>query len=1256
MFNGQPLDNGDVVRIMNACELIYLQEGRDPATIPSDDKAYICVKDAALIDPLDPVDTGGYVGMCWKNTADKWQVLPPDTVDACIRRELTDFCRGIQIGEVVDPSEGSVSTDEAWNIPAFLADASIKSQLGDPIRTYQARIVSAAPEGLLQEFSELIRFGIMTFNNYGSLTECVIPDSHITYTCNEPTNKDAGKVIHHIESKCSVSGNACTTGADCPAGEECFSPVGDHSSGLINTVDGITAQTWTPFAEAFYNAIGYFANRVDVRINPDDFDATKDPVQYICQRNNVLIVTDGMSTADLHADVIQEVVTNNYNDGDGEVDAVAPACLKYAGSRNVDDLAWLAKNRSIQDFTQLPTATGRDSQTITTHVVFSGLPTSETGECNPETLMQETAENGGGTYQRAENPDDLYSDLRNSFLGIAEKAASGTAASVLASGEGQGAVLVQAVFYPIAQKVGFGGIFEKEISWLGRVANYWYYVDPFFVTSNMREDTVQDDVLDLADDYIAQFYYDQSAGQTKATLCRDDAGDGDCDTPQPTVSFENLKSMWEAGIELWKRDLTTTPRTIYVPNSVTGGAGASGLDNFSTGNASSIRPYLDLPIVDLDLDGFADGDLNRSGGNPDDTDASILIRYIHGEDFPAYTWMRSRTTAVDLNGDGDTVDSGEGEKVWRLGDVLNSTPRVSSGIQLNTYDSKYSDTTYSSFVKSSDYINRGMVFAGGNDGMLHAFKLGKLEMKWGGQGSAEKAKLTGTNLGKEIWAFIPKNVIPYLKYIKETDYCHIFSVDLTPYIFDATIGAPGSGDISDSTKDVSAWRTIVIVGMRFGGACRGTSTACADVSGDASKDCVNTPVDVGGSSVGYSTYFALDITDTVANPDDPANHPPVLLWEFSNPQLGFTTTGPAVVRIGDATKNGKWFAVFGSGPTGPVSTTDLQFMGRSDQSLKLFVLDLKTGALASGYPKDTGIQYAFAGSMLNSTLDADMDYQDDAVYIGYVKRAGTSPNYTWTDGGVGRIFTKEDPVPDNWVWRTLRDNIGPVTSSVTRLQSDKYHIIWLYFGTGRYYFEQFADIDDPNGQRKIFGIKEPCFTSENTLDPDQTGDCQSTVDGLPGGLTDVTSIDDIPTEEVANSESFEGWYINLDCSPYVSGCTSPSGNFAERVITDPVATSTGLAFFATYKPYDDVCAYGGKTYLWAVRYNTGGAPSVSILKGVALLQVSTGSIEQIDLSTAFVEMGGRRTSAMEGVPPTSTGLALMSSPPPVKKVLHIRER
>jgi type IV pilus assembly protein PilY1 len=93
----------------------------------------------------------------------------------------------------------------------------------------------------------------------------------------------------------------------------------------------------------------------------------------------------------------------------------------------------------------------------------------------------------------------------------------------------------------------------------------------------------------------------------------------------------------------------------------------------------------------------------------------------------------------------------------------------------------------------------------------------------------------------------------------------------------------------------------------------------------------------------------------------------------------------------------------------------------------------------------------------------------------------------------------------------------------------------------------------------------------------------------------------------------------------------------------------------TFKPKDDACNPEGKSFIWSARYDTGGAPG-ALLKGKALLQVSTGNIEQIDLGAAFTEKGKRRTAQLLGVPPVSQGLSILTTPPPVMELIHMRER
>ncbi|MEW6601614.1 MAG: PilC/PilY family type IV pilus protein, partial [Nitrospirota bacterium] len=720
---------------------------------------------------------------------------------------------------------------------------------------------------------------------------------------------------------------------------------------------------------------------------------------------------------------------------------------------------------------------------------------------------------------------------------------------------------------------------------------FWYYIDPFFSNSQIREDTDGDRQLNLVNDHIVTFYFDS---KTMARRFDDTDGDSIPDNEiLPPVEFEQIKNLWEAGRILW--NTSASARTILTPDPSDSSPPIS-LLAFSSANSATLRDYL------------------QAGS---DDEAEAIIRYVRGEDDPVVSGTtydyRTRTAALDLNDDGDVADTvtingtamSESAKVWKLGDIVNSTPKILSWTYLNNYDQVYGDSTYEDFLNTSGYKARGMVFVGANDGMLHAFKLGTLEIFC--RDCPLQAELTGTDLGKEMWAFIPKNVLPYLKYNADPNYCHIYNVDLSPYIFDASInGSP------DAVKDVNSWRTILIGGMRLGGACKGAATTNG--------------VQVPAAGKGYSSYFAIDVTD---------QNNPTLLWEFSDPDLGFATTGPSIIRVGDTdmSKNGRWFVVFGSGPTGPIDTTSHQFRGYSDQNLKLFIIDLKNGPIAGNlWTLDTGIPDAFAGSLINSTNDPDLNYNDDAVYVPYVKRSGSG---VWEDGGIGRLFTKESQNPSTWVWRTVIDGAGPVTSSVQRLQHKNKGQLWIYFGAGRYFSTLDTGAGDLTKRWKIYGFKDPCFSSAG-YDTDCTA--QITLAALDN-VTDITQVKSDP-DDVLN-----GWYISLD--------NAGTGYGAERVITDPLATTLGIVFFTTYKPYSDICAYGGRTVLWAVKYATGGAPST---KGIALIQVSTGAIEQINLSTALTEHGGRSSTEIEGVPPTAQGLSILIPPPPIKRSVHIKER
>ena len=1098
------------------------------------------------------------------------------------------------------------------------------------------------------------------------------------------------------------------------------------TTSMQTSIDNMEPDTWTPLAETLYEVTRYFSQedpyysnspadyqKGSVQIGYDPYwykystlDSSLTDMYVPCAKSFVLMLTDGESNLDRSIP------------GSSTSSPYAPcsltnikACSGYGGSPNnpnprfagttigttysssgtdyLIDAAYWARTNDMRpgSETDVPTTWrqsipgtqnvtlysvymfGRGSTLLKDAAVYGGFNdlngnnkpdcTTIAAECYRDTDGDGVVRSDGTddplTYYEGDDGYALETNIRSAISAILKRASSGTAASVLASGEGSGANIVQAIFYP---KRTFD---TTDIDWTTTLQNLWYYLDPQLGSSTIREDTDSDKELELEKDDIVHFAFDATEQKTKASRYASDAY-GTEGALIDTLDSENLHYLWEAGSILQSRNIGTDPRTIYTTTD-----GSTLTSNFTTGNAGTFQSL--LQAADL-------------------TNAQNIISYVRGDSDVDTSLYRART-----------VTNGGTTAIWRLGDIINSTPRITSWIPLNNY----SDTTYSSFLSSDSYKNRGkvisgitygsgMVFAGGNDGMLHAFNLGGFNVVQ--DGSSKKATLTGSNLGREEWAFIPKNTLPYLKYLMDQNYCHLFYIDATPFVFDASIKIDLDTDdngIDDQPltecqsasysnyweceKSKDSWRTVLIGGMRLGGACKATTYAGSQ------------GVKIPAAGEGYSSYFALDIT----NPSSPT-----LLWEFSHPDLGYSTTGPAVMRINartvsgtasspDRNKNGRWFVVFASGPTGPIDTTAHQFKAYSDQNLKLFVLDLKTGQIAttvSGTPTpiDTGIPYAFGGFLNNAAIDYDLDYQDDALYMGYTNSEDASPGAStrWTQGGVIRLITREDLTgdnvdvvsgntalnPNNWLWSYVAKDVGAVTSSVAHLAHYPVNVTspdkaYLFFGTGRYFYKT-SEVDNANVQRSLFGIKEPCLDKIKTITTTSSPVCDgaNTVCSLPtaGDLVDSGShacIYDV-TVDTAITTDPDGWYLNLDASAGTS--------FAERNITDPLATTIGAVFFTTYAPNSGICTYGGNTYLWGLKYDTGGSIN-GILQGTALMQVSTGAIEEINLGTAFTDKTaggrsgeGRRSGSLTGAPPTGQGLSLIVPPSPLKKMLHMRKK
>jgi type IV pilus assembly protein PilY1 len=114
--------------------------------------------------------------------------------------------------------------------------------------------------------------------------------------------------------------------------------------------------------------------------------------------------------------------------------------------------------------------------------------------------------------------------------------------------------------------------------------------------------------------------------------------------------------------------------------------------------------------------------------------------------------------------------------------------------------------------------------------------------------------------------------------------------------------------------------------------------------------------------------------------------------------------------------------------------------------------------------------YAFGGSFSDATIDTDRwdlsrygSYSDDGVYLGYVRKDTTTGSASlgkYAKGGVMRLLTGDNYDLSTWKVSKVIDGTGPVASAVTKLQDKRNGKLWLYFGTGRYFFKSGSTIDE----------------------------------------------------------------------------------------------------------------------------------------------------------------------------------------------------
>lgn len=859
------------------------------------------------------------------------------------------------------------------------------------------------------------------------------------------------------------------------------------------------------------------------------------------------------------------------------------------------------------------------------------------------------------TYFNANEGKGLTSAIMAAIQDILKKSASGTAASVLASSStGEGAVY-QAYFYPEDPH----GISGSTINWTG-------YTTSFFIDSygNFREDTDGDGRLVYGKDDIVRLRYDTFAGDVMVDRYKDELpadGVADSTTPYYSKSLVNttMAPLWEAGSKLASpsMDVNATCSTAqagvncrrmwtWIDTNADGAIATDGSENlveFTQANKTRLDPYLNAGASSLDANSvinFIRGCNGYASGSPCTEQKSLRDR---------------RLTLLD----GTTV-------LWPYGDPINSTPTVVGGPR-ERYDLIYGDASYTTFSQRYQ-SRRQMLYVGSNDGMLHAFNagfyhkgddtgptspVGQVEHGWFTTASAGAPTAVTPRsdpaLGAELWTYIPYTLLPQLQWLARTDYTHVYYVDLKPKVTDVRIFA----DDGPTGRHPGGWGTILIGGFRFGGSCGNCTTGAPPMTYTAKFE-NNTSAD----RTFYSGYFVLDITDPEREPE--------LIAVFTNQRgAGLTTSYPTIVRTNPSTApdktnndNAKWFAVFGSGPTGYSGNTS------ASQPSQLYVLELKgdkTGTVKGPYstssPNSTNSAIvtdynAFMGDLI--AYDRDLDYRVDAVYGGNdicSSSCGVTGTPAWT-GKMYRLTTGQgmQTDPANWGSPTLviqefscvpqcvgTNKVGPVTAAPT-VTSDDSNNVWVFFGTGRYW-DPVNDKTNTDTQYFI-GVKD--FALNGLCNPSTT-DCQqkdllnisnavictvcasgtSQVTGVSGATTFNTLLTAVSAKK--------GWYTTLPTS-------------GERSLSTPTLLG-GTLLFTTFVPATDICVVTGSGNVYALFYLSGTAYTDPVI-GTYTSGGNTNSSRSLNLGTGLpssvavqlVRQGTGVVGSTGGPSPCSGGL------------------
>ncbi len=242
---------------------------------------------------------------------------------------------------------------------------------------------------------------------------------------------------------------------------ECKNVDATHKTTLTNAISSLTAATWTPLAEAYYEITRYFRGMSSYYNSGTNYTS---PIQYRCQKNFTIIVTDGFPTYDNNFpsndpddvsdtsralpnwdNLAPATVTTDYPNFPQYSDGFKPSGTeKNEGySLYLDDIAKFAQDI---DMRKAPATDLNSVSFDASDFPKQNLNTYTIGFSAANQMLQDAAGYGKGQYFTATDADSLTEALAKVVSNIAAQVGSASAVAFNTATLGTGSAVYQAKF------------------------------------------------------------------------------------------------------------------------------------------------------------------------------------------------------------------------------------------------------------------------------------------------------------------------------------------------------------------------------------------------------------------------------------------------------------------------------------------------------------------------------------------------------------------------------------------------------------------------------------------------------------------------------------------------------------------------------------------------------------------------------------------------------------------------------------------